>query len=179
LREEPAGKLATAGLVLELLGLVAVAKGLGDTQRFFGRPTIRGRTTAWLGRLPRLFAAPRVVEAQANLTLNAGAFAARGRVTQRLNPESPLEQQVFVLEQRLDDLAEFLDAEIRDARTSVTSLRAHVDDETSVRANLHAELQRKVEAFATGGLALESVGLTWLVAGTLLTALAADLAALV
>jgi hypothetical protein len=48
-------RVRLAGFLVTLMGVVLVAKGIRDTLKTFGAPSVRSRVAAWWGRRPRLF----------------------------------------------------------------------------------------------------------------------------
>jgi hypothetical protein len=161
---EPRARIA--GLVLQLFGLGTVALGFRETAKEFDRPHLESRFKEWLGRFPR----PRTVQLtgiSASVSLGAGALL--GSVRKPLGPDATLEERLADLKAQV--------AEIEDRQTQ---LKADLSSETNQRKEAIAAEQRqreigdekldvKLQTSATGGLRLSVIGLTWLIAGAILS----------
>src|SRR5207247_581179 len=97
-----------------------------------------------------------------------GLMAGRAYATVGLPPHATTEQKFEHLQKQIDGLFEGTrnlenraDEEKRDREAAVKALKAEYEQR-------YSELWTRVRNISTGGIRLESVGLAWLTAGTLL-----------
>lgn len=158
-----------AGMVLELMGILAVALGLSQTRKkLFGRPGFLGTATGWLRRFPALFRRPKSVtlEAQVAATSLVGADLTLGW---DISPEdAPLEERVAVLEQKFEQLLKGLHNLRSDVQTKEGELSRLIESETKERKEAHSQLGQLIEEFAVGELHLETTGFIWIFVGVVL-----------
>lgn len=94
-----------AGTLLDCFGLLLVAKGITDTRKRFGQPSLLGRVRRWFGLLASAFRG----EKHQKIITATGRFKLKGGdVSVKIGaPENAtIEQRVQVLEQNLDFLRE-------------------------------------------------------------------------
>ncbi len=89
-------RLRIAGLLLQLLGIGAVAYGLREMRLLFRLPSPRWIVVGWFKRFPRLKQDAVVVVGSAATKAGAGTVRAYGTVS--LSPTASLEQRIAALE---------------------------------------------------------------------------------
>ncbi len=155
-----------AGLILQVLGLATVAYGLSQMRGLFGRPTFVKRAVEWLARFP-LMRKPKTLTVKVAVAATAVA-GARLKVRKGAPQDASLERRVGVLE---DNFAA-LDGEVDQLRSDLGKTEREQTKRTDAdrleREKADAELGRKIEEVAVGGLHLEAIGLAWLFVGVLL-----------
>jgi hypothetical protein len=154
--------------LLQLAGIIVVAWGMADLRREVGLPTlwteIRQDVVSAFNRI-RGKRTGRVVIAGAAAI---GAVGARAYATVGLAPNATTEQKLDHLQRQIDGLLDAtrnLENRVdEEKRERVAALKAA----TGEAEQRDTELWNRVRNIATGGIRLESVGLIWLTAGTLL-----------
>lgn len=154
------------GTLLELGGLVLVAKGLSDVRRLFGRPSIIERTLEWFGAFRAAFQPP------SPITLNAASAIAIGSeanavITRGPRPNATLEARVADLEAEIATLRLTQSQHAKVTRTEIRRLDRALHAEAEARSADDSKAKATVEEFAVGGLYLETVGVVWLGVGIL------------
>ena len=154
--------------LLQLAGIIVVAWGMADLRHEVGLPSfwteIRADVAAAIDRLRGKPSATVVIAGTGSLVVTGF----RPSVTIGISPHATTEQKLEHLQKQIDGLFE-----------ATRNLEDRADEEKGEReAALHAakteaeqrytELWNRVRNIATGGIRLESVGLVWLTAGTLL-----------
>ena len=164
-----------AGTVLQLLGVCVVAIGLSEMRRLFGKPTLVARVLGWLRQLRSVFIRPQPIALQASVA-SAAAVAGECRVVRTPRPGAPLDERVSALESDLASLRDELDAKVGGLRADIRALSDKIKHERRERERADQQTARRVEEVAVGGLHLETVGLFWLVMGTLGTSIPDEIA---
>lgn len=161
--------------LLQLAGIIVVAWGIADLRREVGLPTlwaeIRSDVVAFVDQLRGKRSGTVVITGGASF----GASGGRARVTVGLPPNATTEQMFEHLQRQVDGLFEATghledraDREKQEREDAVKALRSESEQR-------YTELWNKVRNIATGGIRLESVGLVWLTAGTILAGFGAPL----
>jgi hypothetical protein len=161
-----------AGTALQLLGLATTAFGIQQTRRQFGHRTIFETLAAWYARRPKRNI---VISTGTGILTVEGGDAVHGVGTSAAPPGLSIEQRV----KRLEDWLPLIDqraAQIDRKVVEEAAARKQGDtQEQSARELADAKLAERLELSATGGLRLSAAGLTWLVAGTVLSGFAAEI----
>ena len=161
-------RVRIAGFLVTLLGGALVLKGITGTQHLFNKPRLYRRVTAWLRRLPPIFARRGIIHAAGFAVTASATVSARGHV--RVNPKDPssVSSRVDAIEEnlrRVDDRISQVETRVDQ---EVKSVRELVDSERSERARGHPTLDARLEEAAAGDLDLELVGVWWLIVGQVL-----------
>lgn len=161
-RGSPTLPVRFAGFVLQLLGIVAVAVGIGDRQKHFHQ---RG----WFSRLWGALQTPR--HATANVQLGGLGVSGAGIVAaiSQTRPES-LEDRLAALEQAHEKMRQDVRAQFDEVRTSIRNAETKVAEEHAERSKVIARLREDLQSVTAGGVHIEKAGLAWLVFGTLFSA---------
>lgn len=164
------------GLGLQVFGMVLVLDGIRRTRALFGRPSVFGSVAAYL----RSFPLPKRKRISIQGT-SASLSAAGGRMNARVSavPGATLEQRVAALEQNaklLDARASALETEL-DAEAK--QRKAADEAEQAAREKTDRELRQLVEAQEVGGLQEATVGALCLLAGSILSTAAQEIACLI
>jgi len=168
--------LRYSGLLLQLAGLVVVAIGIRDTRRLFGRPTLVQIAATWFERLRvALRNPPAVITARGSISLSGSlTLRASGTATLSAAPRS-IEERVASLEKAADGARERLNALHDQIQTSAKGLRDQLAAEERARQEADGTLRHLLEDQAAGGLHLETMGLCWLLVGTIVGSLTTEL----
>lgn len=151
------------GTWLQLFGLVLVAQGMRELRREFNRPTVFAAMRARINAILQSFRAQHhvAITGVGGVSLAGSVALAHGRVR-------------GTTEQRLDGLERDIDALRKDAQErenkvqdKLSELRAELSNEKQERIEAHAEINRKLDDVAVGGLHLNVIGLWWLLFATI------------
>lgn len=164
-----------SGLLLELLGILVVAKGLSESRKLFGRPSLYQSLLKWTERRPR-FGAPKYV-----LNAEGGCFAVNGGDSVMTHgfvgtSAHTLDERVTLLERRLN----LADAQIQEGRRKLeeetTNRMEAINLEEVARIAGDAVVRKQLEEAVVGGINLETTGIVWLACGVTLSSLSQELA---
>ncbi len=167
-----------AGTMLQLLGLLAVAYGLHQMRRRFGRPTLVAIIRDWVARLARAFRRPEPVTLRGSAIASAATVSAELRVRRGVPPGASIEQRVAALQENFDLLQSELDSKLLEVKKRLAELDQSVRQEERERSIGDSKTLKQLEEVAVGGLKLEAVGVIWLALGVLGTSIPVELAAM-
>jgi hypothetical protein len=163
-----------AGTILQLCGLVLVAKGISDTRQLFGKPTLREQIKDWATALVASLKAPQPINITA-AHIGTGALIVGGSLVTVKTGRS-LDARVAELERRLDEMQKAVDELRHGLQKEAAERREELAREIAVvRAEIEKE-RRRMENYAAGGLSFEVAGLIWLLVGTAAGSLPGELA---
>jgi len=155
------------GLVLQLLGVVTVVWGIGETRALFGHPSIVAIVRSRLARFPRFKMQP--VTANGNSTSPGNKASGRADVMDSAGSDSSIEARVMVLEknlfrtnQRIEHAQREFDSEVRNSNLA---LQREIQERTAEDQAIRA----KLEATGTGGVHISVIGALWLFVGVTLS----------
>jgi hypothetical protein len=164
------------GLALQLAGVLSVAYGVAKTRKAFGHPSMVDRAMAFLRDRPRY---PKPVEGNVALVLGGiGLMSSTGSATIGVAPEQTIEARLSVLEQQVKDIVTKAANDTAEIRGKLQEQRGMIKAESASRSEGDAKLHRQLEMTATGGLDLALCGALWLLVGTTLATVSAELARL-
>ena len=161
--------LQLAGGVLEGLGIGMVALGISEARRKFtdrAHLIIRGinAVARQAFRVAARFQKPKTIHGEINSTLPAFGTLITARVTQR-DFTGTLEERV----EKLQKAVQLHDDELRSIGKQITAERderiAALDLEVGERAEGESRLDERIREAATGGLSLQTWGVTLLLLG--------------
>ena len=184
LRANHEDALRTAGGMLQLLGILAVAIGLSELRGKFGLPSVVAELRQegsgllkWLGaRLRKMVGRkPPPIVASGSASISASAVV-RGRGRVGPAPNATLEQRVDSLERRLEGLNDTVDRLDDGLADEVSERQRAIASEAERRGAADQELREVVKGLAVGGIHLESIGLAWLSFGVCLATWPRELA---
>lgn len=173
---DTATRIRYASVVLELLGIGAVALGLRDVRRTFGRPSLAQSLAGWTRRLWSVVRLPPPIVGVMSASSGGATVSGRGRVRFTIGPDSTIERRLSVLEQDVARLQDEVDANEAALRKDLGLVNTSLSSEQQARESQFRQLATRLEDFAVGGLRLEFVGLVWLVLGGLGTNIPGELA---
>jgi hypothetical protein len=170
LQDRRSGAYSTFAALLQFLGVLTVAKGISDLRAEIGLPSfwtelgreLRERWNKLLGRHD----AQNIV---ANVAVSF-SFAGNATVKVGLPPNATTDQRFQHLQDQIDGLTQVdrnLDKRINDEAKEKTDAISALKAETERKQQ---ELWDRVAAIQTGGIRLETVGLVWVAAGSILPA---------
>jgi len=167
-----------SGLVLELLGILVVARGLSESRKLFGRPSLYQSFLRWTERRPRFGAPKYVLNAEGSCFAVNGSDSAMARGFVGTSAHT-LEERIVLLERRLN----LADTQIQEGRRKLEEeaknrMEAIVSEEVA-RIEGDAIVQKQLEEAVVGGINLETVGIVWLACGVTLSSLSVELDCLI
>ena len=165
-----------AGSVLQVIAILIAAAALSKARRQFGKPTIFETFSAWWRRRPWKKREPTNVGGNATM----GGVTASGGLHQwpAIDPSLALPDRIKALEQNVTILHTLWKEDSKANSIQFRALKQALADETAKISNQVAIAGEQVERFAVGGVAFASAGLLCAAVGTLLGALAPELAVL-
>jgi hypothetical protein len=164
-----------AGLLLQLAGLGLVAIGIHETRRRFGRPSLFDSLRAWITNLKNALFLPRVTGSGHPATVLAGTGEMKLTGFAPMVTTS-LEGRLTAVEAEVQNVGRRLSQFINDSTLDAADLRRAIAEEITSRERTEGEIRSLIEDEAAGGLHLETMGLVWLLVGTVAGALASELA---
>ncbi len=155
------------GLCLEFLGLCTVFRGIEETGRMFGLPTLLAVGGAWFSRRP--WASLKGTTGESRLTLPAHQLEARG--SEWMPPDAELSHtaRVALLEENLERLKARTDHIEREFDTKFRSLARSLESEQHSRETQDTAVRAELQSAQTGGINLSVVGTTWLAVGLIMS----------
>ncbi|TGU71172.1 hypothetical protein E4633_12555 [Geomonas terrae] len=157
-----------AGTFLQAIGLGAVALGIHDLQKAFGKPSLAAHMVNWLHNLKASLSKPVPVRG----TLTAENMCVEVNIEGAAltsTSEATIEDRVKALEKALADLRKEHNEQVGEIRTNISRVEGLVSAESVDRKKGDVELLEKIEVVAVGGVRLEAIGVVWLFLGVLLT----------
>jgi len=168
-------RLRWAGLMLQVGGLLTVAYGLIHRHREFRPEKFWEAVNGWLRRCWWIVKPPSPniinVSTHTKVELKPGSL----HVTS-WNASAETDEKIELLRTRLDNLQGYVSKKVSKLQGQVTDLQQKLAKEKRERRNTMSSLEEQVSELAVGGLGLEFVGLVWLFAGMILSAIPAELA---
>jgi hypothetical protein len=163
------------GTALQFSGLVTVAIGISQLRRMFGKTPVLECVGNWFRRLVGIFRKP--VTGYANVSQGGAVGGGTGFVTTfTASSKLKLKERVERLEKELKNLKEDHSNKLRDLSCNLSRVETLVHDEGNKRQTGDADISKKLEEVAVGGIHLEMVGLVWLLLGMLGTSIPKELA---
>jgi len=153
------------GTWLQMFGIMLVAKGVRELRREFNRPTVFAAMRARSSAILQSFKARHqvVITGVGAIGLAGSATVAYGRV------HGTIEQRLDGLEREIDALRKGAQEREEKLERKLSELRGELSQEKQERMEAHAEIKRKLDNVAVGGLHLDVIGLWWLVFATIAT----------
>jgi len=169
------GTIRVVGMLLQLLGIATVAKGIVDTRRLFGRPSIRIAIAEWLSAFPPMTPKHAVIAVSdaMHLSISASGFASAS-----LPADASIQTRVEVLETNVRLVHERITGVQAEIDATLKTLHADLHDEKSTRSAEDEALSVRLENASTGGLRISAVGALWLSVGVVMSTIPAELSAL-
>lgn len=170
LHDKRADAFATLAALLQFIGVLTVAKGIADLRSEVGLPPFWTELGGELReQWSRLRGKP---HAQSSVGNAAVSFWVTGNATVKvgLPPNATTDQRFQHLQDQIDTLTQVdqnlqkrISDEAKAKADAITALKAETERKQQ-------ELSDRMTGFATGGIRLETVGLVWVAAGSLLPA---------
>jgi hypothetical protein len=167
-----------AGLILQLGGIGLVANGIHETRVRFQQPALREQWRSFLQRLWAALTTPSI-EGQLGVAIPmaaAGMVAAVGTVTLTVGAPPTLEDRLRAIEEAQRNLQAALDTLRNEVKSDLTTLRQEMAADKKAVEDRLREFRKLLEEEVAGGLNFEMVGLSWLLVGTLVASIPAELA---
>lgn len=165
--------LRLTGLLLQIIGIIAIIWEITETRAFFGHPSLIVKTKSWFGRFPLLKKKTQHVT-QGELVGSSSSF---------MSAKTTVSKVSLTIEARVDDL----EKNIIDINERITSNEIKMDDDfKKVNNSLESERQeriaeddlihKKLEDVGTGGLHLSAIGAFFLIVGVILSTAGIEIA---
>lgn len=167
-----------AGYTLTFAGVAFVVSSIRQKRALFGRPSLFGRTTAWLRRFPTLFGKPRSVHLHAgsggiSISGHSASLFVGSTAPKTLDERvGALEEDIKSIREQIARTKEQLENEVRDLTNSTHSEMSTLREETT-------QLTGRVEELSVGSLDFELAAVAWVLFGNLYTTFPQELATLV
>jgi hypothetical protein len=166
-----------AGVMFDFLGFGLVAYGINRTLKRFGRPSPLTGIAEWFRLLASAFTKPQhpsIITGTGRFNLANPVWTATGTVG-----ATSLEGRVAILERTLQSFQQETRESTRRLDASLAEVGKSIEAERDQRTAAINSTSRQIEELAVGGLQLEIVGLIWLLLGTLLTNIPAEISRLI
>jgi len=164
------------GLALQVLGILTVFIGISKTKQLFGRPTF----VATLRERVRLLRAYMTLGVQSG-TITAGGIKLGGhaRGYQRSTPSDGADtiQRLDSLERNIGYLNERIDGTLNELDEATRNITANLEHDRSTRMEVDAKIASRLENLGVGGLTLSGIGAIWLLVGTIMATIPAEITA--
>ncbi|MBZ0224786.1 MAG: hypothetical protein K8F51_02260, partial [Comamonas sp.] len=163
-------------MLLQLGGVLTVVWGILKTRADFGQPTVRSQFQRWIKEFPSYH--PRVIEASMNGMFPSMVGEAYGYSTHGPSADQTVEGRLKHLEKIIKELEE------AQGKTHIAVLQAEnkaqkaLDVQARQFAGLLADVSKKIETTATGGVHISAVGVVLLFVGTIFGGAAPELSGL-
>lgn len=170
--KDPADRVRYFGTVLQIGGIALIAYGLRDLRREFNRPGVFSAMWA------RVVAIGKSVRPQKTVILTGvGAIGLAGTVaTAYSRVGGTVDQRLDGLEREIDAIRKQADERESQMVRRIDEVRSALWQESQARKDAHAEITKRLDDFAVGGLHLEVIGLWWLLVATLATCIPEEIA---
>lgn len=176
IRLENESAFRSAGLSLQLLVIGTVVWNIRDTRALFDRPSSFQIAARWLRRRPR-FAAPTIIRAgTASLRLQGGR--ARLDIWHGADPNaaSALEARLDATERNLIRVRDRLNELEQETERNLQQQTDSLNKGKQERANEDNGIRDRLAAAQVGSLYISAMGVTWLVAGVVMSTIPSELA---
>jgi hypothetical protein len=172
LNRDAADQVRYFGTWLQLFGIVLVAQGVRELRREFNRPTVFAAMLARTHAILQSFRAQHhvAITGVAAIGLAGSTALAYGRVG------GTIEQRLDGLENEIDALRKDRQEREKNFQDKLSELRGELSKDKQERIEAHAEIGRKLDNVAVGGLHLDVIGLWWLLFATVATSVPGGLA---
>jgi hypothetical protein len=151
-----------AGFLLEVLGVVMVARGFAGRLRLYGRASIRSRIATWFKSIP-LFSKHSSIKGRVSVSLDANGVTATGEVG---SPTlSTFDERLDALEALIRNYRRDLDSLAKRHDHDIAELRRNLEDAVaSVRDDVDSVRELSADAHV-GDVGMELAGLGWILIG--------------
>lgn len=162
-----------SGMFLQLGGVLTVVWGILKTRADFGQPTVRSQFQRWIKEFPSFH--PRVITASMNGAFPGLVGEAYGYSTHGPSADQTVEGRLRHLEKMITEL------EVAQGKTHIAVLQAEKKAQQALDAQarqfegLLADVSKKIETTATGGVHVSAVGVVLLFVGTIFGGAATEL----
>lgn len=153
------------GMTLQIFGTLTVVWGIFKTRADFGQPTMRSKFQHWFTNFPSF--RPRTNTASMNLVFPSAVFDARGYSTRGPSTDRTVEGRLDYLEKIMAEL-EIAQEKTNNAVFQAEKKAQQALDAYSVQfADVIANVSKKIETTATGGVHVSAMGIILLIVGTI------------
>jgi hypothetical protein len=170
-------RLRYSGLILEVLGTLTLAVGVVHKRRLFNRPSFWQDVRSWVSQLPPFGVKQNVVIVIGAGSLSMSGSAAKVQVWRR--SDESIESRVAALEANLDTVRTELGETVKNLQEESRNRADAVNSERQARESDNKELRTQLEGLGAEGLALEAIGVFWLIVGVLLSTASSEIAFIV
>lgn len=156
-------QITVSGLLLEISGICAVAKGFANKIRHYGHDGIVKRMGKWFKACP-IFSQDRVVQAgTAHLNLSGGKV--RADLRGKMSPDADLETRVAYLELAMEALKDNFVELVESTESSIGNLGKELEQKFADVDEQVTEMRAQSAKAHVGDVDLEFVGLGWVACG--------------
>lgn len=165
------------GLAFQLFGIVTVIEGLRGRRRLFNRPSLFESVGKWFRGRPRWTPKSQTVSVSGvGAVMFAGNVTAFGWCGAAVN--ASVEDRLAALEVNAESLRKRQDETADELRKANANLSDAVAKERDERGSALAGLRLQIDNLGAGSLHIEMMGIYWVIAGTVLATVPAELAVL-
>ncbi len=165
LSSNPEDYLRYVGLMLQLLGLLTVARGIENMRRLFGIPSVERMVLDRLKRILNSIGPRRGSTLSASLELPAIEASGYGYEWLPTMPGSTPEERIAVLEANMQTVKQLILRTRRELEEEKATIEKRLGSERATRAETDEGLKRLLAEVSVGGLHLQSFGLLCLIFG--------------
>lgn len=159
-------RLRISGLFLQVAGVLTVAKGLHDTRKLFGRPSLRQHAVRWFKQFPR-FGVDTPMAVGSGSGSSTGSSIGSAMILP--GPAASLEERVASLAQELIRTSGLVQETRQRLAEESRDRGREIDSERCERRSGDERVRQLIEEAAAGGLHLELTGVVWLLLGVVLS----------
>ena len=160
---------------MTLLGVLLVAKGIGETHELFGRPRLFARAALWIRRFP-LFRSFKPISGASSGSVRFGG-SANAMLGFAFDATAPVETRLHQLERSVTQLVGDIAAIRASAESSIANVKEELRAETEKLGRSQTDIARRLENYSAGGLDYEIVGAAWVVVGQALSSFPSEIGA--
>jgi len=175
--KSPEDRLRYFGLAFQLLGILTVVRGLLARERLFRVRSLADSIRQWWRRRPRWTPGSHTVIAGTGSIGMAGGEA-RLSTWQGVPPDADLPARVAALEANVDRLRADIQQHDKDIQAERQQRAEALAAERQLRESTTRDLRTQLEGLGASGIHVEWAGVYWLVVGTVLATIPAEVAGL-
>jgi len=169
--------IRTSGYVLQILGISFAIYGLLNIRAYFGQPTLRRLSIAWLYRFPKWKKDTVIGAMTAALTMPA--FKARGTLWTNDNPEDPLEKRFDGMIINMERIREVQRRNSEQIDTLQKNHEKHQEEQEQARVDMENQIRSDLESLHTDDIVVMLIGLVWLIFGVSMSTMSQELSKIV
>lgn len=166
-----------AGLALQVLGLLIVARGLEQARALYDRPSLLSSAQSFFRDWPRLGRSTHVSVGTAPLKVSG--MNVRVKIGSKVPQRVTVKQLRDLVEQKFNQINERVDHVEESVEKEAVYRSSALDAEKQARECEDALIKKKLEELMVGSIHLDRTGVLWLAIGIVLTSIPQELIKLV